>query len=93
MRMDGTEGTTAADVLNTYPAADLARILRDYGEEKFARRIAERIVARARQGAVHHARPAWSSCCTPPSRRRRAVPAGTRPSAPSRRCASRSTTS
>jgi 16S rRNA (cytosine1402-N4)-methyltransferase len=45
MRMNGTEGMTAADVLNTYPAADLARILRDYGEEKFAKRIADRIVA------------------------------------------------
>ena len=45
MRMNGREGTTAADVLNTYPAADLARILRDYGEEKFAKRIADRIVA------------------------------------------------
>jgi 16S rRNA (cytosine1402-N4)-methyltransferase len=45
MRMDSTEGLTAADVLNTYPGADLARILREYGEEKFARRIADRIVA------------------------------------------------
>jgi 16S rRNA (cytosine1402-N4)-methyltransferase len=45
MRMNGREGMTAADVLNTYPAGELARILRDYGEEKFARRIAERIVA------------------------------------------------
>ncbi len=45
MRMDPTTGATAADVLNTYPAADLARILRQYGEEKFASRIASRIVA------------------------------------------------
>ena len=45
MRMDGTAGLTAADVLNTYPATDLARILREYGEEKFAKRIADRIVA------------------------------------------------
>src|SRR4051795_3055557 len=44
MRMDDTEGITAADVLNTYPAADLARILRTYGEEKFARQIARAIV-------------------------------------------------
>lgn len=44
MRMDDTEGLTAADVLNTYPAADLARILRSYGEEKFARQIARAIV-------------------------------------------------
>ena len=33
-------GATAADVLNTYPAAELARVLREYGEERFASRIA-----------------------------------------------------
>ncbi|HEX2895968.1 MAG TPA: 16S rRNA (cytosine(1402)-N(4))-methyltransferase RsmH [Marmoricola sp.] len=44
MRMDDTTGLTAADVLNTYPAAELARILRSYGEEKFARQIARAIV-------------------------------------------------
>jgi 16S rRNA (cytosine1402-N4)-methyltransferase len=44
MRMDDTEGITAAEVLNTYPAAELARILRSYGEEKFARQIARAIV-------------------------------------------------
>ena len=44
MRMDDSAGPTAADVLNTYPAAELARILRDHGEERFARRIADRIV-------------------------------------------------
>ena len=42
--MDNTAPTTAADILNTYSAADLARILFQYGEEKFARRIADRIV-------------------------------------------------
>lgn len=45
MRMDPTAELTAAEVLNTYPAADLARILRDYGEERFARRIADAVVA------------------------------------------------
>ncbi len=44
MRMDDSEGLTAADVLNTYPGGDLARILRSYGEEKFARQIARAIV-------------------------------------------------
>jgi 16S rRNA (cytosine1402-N4)-methyltransferase len=44
MRMDGTTGTTAAEVLNTYPVADLTRVLREYGEERFARRIAEAVV-------------------------------------------------
>lgn len=45
MRMDQGQGITAADVLNTYSADDLARILRTYGEEKFAYRIATRVVA------------------------------------------------
>ena len=50
MRMDATSPLTAADVVNTYSAADLTRILFRYGEERFARRIADRIVAeRARQ--------------------------------------------
>jgi 16S rRNA (cytosine1402-N4)-methyltransferase len=44
MRMDSTGPTTAADILNTYSSAELARILFQYGEEKFSRRIADRIV-------------------------------------------------
>ena len=44
MRMDATSGPTAADVLNTYSAQELTRVLRDYGEEKFARKIASAIV-------------------------------------------------
>ncbi len=44
MRMDGSRGITAADVLNTYDADELARVLRDYGEERFARKIARAIV-------------------------------------------------
>ena len=44
MRMDKTTGRTAADVLNTYSAGDLTRVLREYGEEKFARKIATAIV-------------------------------------------------
>ena len=44
MRMDPTSELTAAQVLNTYAAADLARVLRQYGEEKFAGRIAARVV-------------------------------------------------
>ncbi len=44
MRMDPTRGVTAADVLNTYPVRDLARILHRYGEERFANRIAQAIV-------------------------------------------------
>ncbi|NYI07093.1 16S rRNA (cytosine(1402)-N(4))-methyltransferase RsmH [Allostreptomyces psammosilenae] len=44
MRMDPTKGISAAEVLNTYPAAELARVLRTYGEERFARRIADSVV-------------------------------------------------
>jgi 16S rRNA (cytosine1402-N4)-methyltransferase len=44
MRMDQSQGITAAEVLNTYDAAELTRILRDYGEERFARPIARAIV-------------------------------------------------
>jgi 16S rRNA (cytosine1402-N4)-methyltransferase len=50
MRMDRSATLTAAQVVNTYPARDLARILRDYGEERFATRIAEAI-DRARRSA------------------------------------------
>jgi 16S rRNA (cytosine1402-N4)-methyltransferase len=44
MRMDQTAERTAADVVNGYPPAELARILHEYGEERFARRIAEAVV-------------------------------------------------
>ncbi len=50
MRMDPTQGDTAADVLNRYSAVELTRVLREYGEERFAPRIAEAIV-RERAGA------------------------------------------
>jgi 16S rRNA (cytosine1402-N4)-methyltransferase len=43
MRMDQTSGTTAGDVVNGYPVAELARVLREYGEERFALRIAQAI--------------------------------------------------
>ncbi len=49
MRMDPTSGISAAEVVNTYSAAALARVLREYGEERFASRVAGAIVtARAR---------------------------------------------
>ena len=46
MRMDVTQSLTAQEVLATYGQDDLARIFRDYGEERFARQIAREIVAR-----------------------------------------------
>jgi 16S rRNA (cytosine1402-N4)-methyltransferase len=48
MRMDPTTGPTAADILNTYDVVELTRILKEYGEERFARKIAGAIV-RARE--------------------------------------------
>ncbi|MGK8505080.1 16S rRNA (cytosine(1402)-N(4))-methyltransferase RsmH [Nocardia asiatica] len=46
MRMDPTRGITAADVLNTYSHGDLARVLKTYGEERFAGRIAAEVIRR-----------------------------------------------
>lgn len=43
--MDTSRGQTAADVVNNYSEEDLVRIIRKWGEEKFAGRIANRIVA------------------------------------------------
>ena len=49
MRMNQEDGITAADVVNTYSAPELVRVLREYGEERFASRIVERIIrARAK---------------------------------------------
>jgi 16S rRNA (cytosine1402-N4)-methyltransferase len=44
MRMDQSAELTAEEIINRYPAAELARVLRDYGEERFARRIADAVV-------------------------------------------------
>ena len=48
MRMDQRNTRTAADIVNTYSEFDLYRIIRDYGEDKFAKNIAKHIV-RARE--------------------------------------------
>lgn len=48
MRMDTRQETTARDIVNGYSEFDLYRIIRDYGEDKFAKNIAKHIVA-ARQ--------------------------------------------
>ncbi|MGI9137134.1 MAG: 16S rRNA (cytosine(1402)-N(4))-methyltransferase RsmH [Candidatus Nanopelagicales bacterium] len=57
MRMDPTTELTAAEILNTYAAGDIVRVLREYGEEKFATRIVSRIVdERAREPFTNSAR-------------------------------------
>lgn len=48
MRMDQRQTRTAADIINGYEEKELYRIIRDYGEDKFAKNIAKHIVA-ARQ--------------------------------------------
>jgi 16S rRNA (cytosine1402-N4)-methyltransferase len=44
MRMDRAQSLTAAEIVNTYEPGQLVRILRTYGEEKFATRVVEAIV-------------------------------------------------
>ena len=72
MRMDRTRRLTAAEVVNTYPAAQLARVLRDYGEERFARRIADAVVAeRAREPLTSTMRLSEIICDSIPAAARR----------------------
>ena len=72
MRMDATTGQTAADVLNTYDERELARILRVYGEERFAPRIARGDRRAARDSGRWSAPASWSSIV------RANIPAATR---------------
>lgn len=52
MRMDQSQPFTAADVVNSYSGGELARILRQYGEERFARRIADAILRERANDAI-----------------------------------------
>ncbi|MCR5834914.1 MAG: 16S rRNA (cytosine(1402)-N(4))-methyltransferase RsmH [Lachnospiraceae bacterium] len=52
MRMDSRQTKTAATVVNEYSEFDLYRIIRDYGEDKFAKNIAKHIVAEREKGAI-----------------------------------------
>jgi 16S rRNA (cytosine1402-N4)-methyltransferase len=49
MRMDPDAPLTAADVVNTYPVERLTRIIAEFGEERFARRVAQAIVREREQ--------------------------------------------
>lgn len=51
MRM-GRGGLSAADIVNEYPEADLARVIKDYGEERYARRIAKAITRRRQEKKI-----------------------------------------
>ena len=52
MRMDSSAGMTAADLLENYEKAQLIRILKVYGEERFAARIAENIIKARANGEL-----------------------------------------
>jgi 16S rRNA (cytosine1402-N4)-methyltransferase len=52
MRMDPTEGISAGDWLAVASEQDIATVLKDYGEERHARRIARRIVTARRQAPI-----------------------------------------
>ncbi|QSB07016.1 16S rRNA (cytosine(1402)-N(4))-methyltransferase RsmH [Natronoglycomyces albus] len=52
MRMNPEDPLTAQQVVNTYPPADLVRILRHFGEEKFATRIVSALVKRREQAPI-----------------------------------------
>lgn len=49
MRMDQRGSETAADIVNTYSESELYRIIRDYGEDRFAKNIAKHIVKRRQE--------------------------------------------
>lgn len=52
MRMDATSGRTAADLVNSLPEQELERIIREFGEERWARRIASVIAAERRTAPI-----------------------------------------
>ena len=52
MRMDQSAELTAAKIVNEWPEQEIARILYQYGEEKFSRRIAKVIVERRAQSPI-----------------------------------------
>ena len=93
MRMDPEQALDAATIVNTWDCERLAKLLREYGEERYAKQIA-RAIERERANAPITTTPRSSSRSSAPrSRRRRVSVAGTPPSAASRRSGSRSTTS
>lgn len=55
MRMDQRQTTTAKEIINTYRESELYRMIRDYGEEKFAKNIAKHIVAERQKKPIETA--------------------------------------
>lgn len=52
MRMDTRQKMTARDIVNDYSEMDLYRVIRDYGEDKFAKNIAKHIVMEREKGSI-----------------------------------------
>ncbi len=52
MRMDQRQKMTAKDIVNDYSEAELYRVIRDYGEDRFAKNIAKHIVAERGKGPI-----------------------------------------
>ena len=52
MRMDTRQKLTAYDVVNTYSLSDLARVFREYGEDKYSYQIARKIVEKRQQNSI-----------------------------------------
>lgn len=52
MRMDQRQSRTAKDIVNSYSEADLYRIIRDYGEDRFAKNIAKHIVMERQKAQI-----------------------------------------
>jgi 16S rRNA (cytosine1402-N4)-methyltransferase len=52
MRMDGSSGESAADFVNEMSAQELERVIKDYGEERWARKIAQRIVEARKEAPI-----------------------------------------
>lgn len=52
MRMDDRQQLSAREIVNTYSEAELYRIIRDYGEEQFAKNIAKHIIAARAAGTI-----------------------------------------
>ena len=75
MRMDQSAGKSAYDVINTYSEAELYRVIKDYGEERWASRIAEFIVRERQQKPISHTAELVSVI-------KKAIPAGARKDGP-----------
>jgi len=52
MRMDQSSGPTALEILNTYTYGELVRVIRNYGEEKFATKIADNVIKAREAGTL-----------------------------------------